>query len=84
MNKIIKLFIPNKTKWIVLGRYTWEGYSDFLVFARGNKKSRMLEFKTKRVNLSHTSCVRAILPNDLLDVKANWESLINELNENNQ
>ena len=63
-----------KTRWIVLGSY---GFSteDYIVFVRGNKDNGLLEFKVKKIQ-PLTIYTNRIIPNDLIDVRKQWDLII--------
>lgn len=66
-----------KTKWIVLGNYQYGG-SDYVVFVRKNLKNGLLDFKIKNVHAWKMMSCDNILPNGLIDVKAQWDKIINQ------
>jgi len=71
----MNLFKSNWTKWIPLGTFVWD-HPQYVVFMRGNKKTGMVQFKTKRVNkLGISDCVRPILPANLIDPTTQWNEL---------
>ncbi|KKN74636.1 hypothetical protein LCGC14_0388380 [marine sediment metagenome] len=69
------MFNRHKTKWIQLGNYSYAG-CDYVVFVRGDKKTGLLDFKTKKIqNWVYGSY--SILSTDLIDVKKQWEEITN-------
>lgn len=64
-----------KTKWIVLGRYSFGG-SDYIVFVRGSRKTGLLDFKIKKIGGIFTY-THPILPHDLVNVTEQWNKIIN-------
>jgi hypothetical protein len=69
------MFNKKFTKWIPLGNYSWGGDNDYIVFARKNKKTGMIDFKTKRVQ-GFWSNKNPFIPCDLIDVKAAWDNIL--------
>jgi hypothetical protein len=77
------MFNRNKTKWIPLGNFNWNRV-DYVVFVRGDKKTGMLDFKTKSVNarsLFSFDLVNPIIKTEVIDVNAQW-SLILQMTNN--
>lgn len=75
----MNLFKNNWTKWIPLGTFIWDN-PQYIVLVRGNKKTGMLQFKTKRVNpLGISDCVRPILPQALIDPTTQWNEILKQL-----
>lgn len=77
------MFGRKLTKWMPFGNFNFDGV-DFIVFVRGNKKNGMLYFKVKSVNARkfiNANLVHSILPITLIDVKSQWEKIIQELNK---
>ena len=64
----------SETKWIPLGRYTFDA-SDYVVFVRGNKKTGLLSFKVKRIK-RFLGFENPILPYDIIDVRLQWDKII--------
>lgn len=64
-----------KTKWIPIGRWTWDG-NEYVVMARRNLKTGMLYFKSVRVNNHLLGYCSPVLSIDLIDTKKAWEELI--------
>lgn len=77
----MKIFKSNWTKWIPLGTFVWDN-PQYLVFVRGNKKTGILQFKTKRVNkLGLSDCVRPVLPPSLIDPTTQWNEIQRLINQ---
>lgn len=71
---MMKLFKNNWTKWLPLGTFIWD-YPQYIVFVRANKRTGMMQFKTKRVNPLIGGLVRPILPSTLIDPTTQWNEL---------
>lgn len=69
------MFFNKKTKWIVLGSYSHTS-DDYVVFVRGSLKTGLLDFKVKKIHRM-TSFTNRILPNNLIDTKLQWDTIIN-------
>lgn len=79
----MRLFNKNLTSWIPLGSMSFQ-QNDFIVFVRGNKKTGMLYFKTKKVNGAwYQTLVDNILPNSLIDVTKQWNEIQAMINKRN-
>lgn len=75
---VITLF-KNRTSWIPLGSFVSDN-QEFVVFARKNFPSGMIDFKTKRVNrrgIFNTYDVYPILPPNIIDVAKQWDLITN-------
>lgn len=72
----MNIFNKNKTKWIPLGNYCYAG-TDYVVFTRKNLKNGILDFQVKKVQRFNFST--GILPYSLIDVKEQWNKIINEV-----
>ena len=70
------MFKNRFTKWIPFGNYTWAGSNCYIVFARKNVKTGMMQFKTKLIH-SWWRNKSPFVPN-LIDVKKSWDELINK------
>lgn len=73
------LKILGLTKWIPLSIYEWDG-SQYIVFVRGNMKTGMLSFKTKKITASFTRSYGTIMSKDLVDTKTQWEEIYRQIN----
>jgi len=62
------------TKWIPFGNYSY-GDADYIVFVRKNKKTGILQFKTK-TTYSFFSWKSSYIPNDLINVKEQWQKIL--------
>lgn len=73
------MFNKNKTKWIPLGYFNWDG-TDYIVFVRGNKKTGMMYFKVKNVNGRIFSLNHSISNFNFIKVEKQWEELLKMMN----
>jgi CRISPR/Cas system-associated endoribonuclease Cas2 len=71
----MKLFKTNYTKWIPFGINS-HAHQHYIVFVRKNKKTGMLQFKSKRIQTSFY--YGYFVPNDLIDVRDSWNKIISE------
>lgn len=69
------MFKSKYTQWIPFGNHT-HGYQHYITFVRKNLKSGMLEFKTKKVQTSFY--YGTFLPQNLIDVKKQWDDIISK------
>lgn len=68
------------TEWIPLANYSWSSQTDYIVFARRNLKTGMIQFKTKRV-INWWANKSLCIPHNLIDVKTQWNKLGGETNK---
>lgn len=54
----------------------WADEVQYIVFVRGNKKTGLLSFKTKRVNPLFLGYVHPVLPTGLINVSEQWNKII--------
>jgi len=78
-NKEKAMFNRNKTKWIQLGNYSFAS-SDYVVFARGDLKTGLIDFKVRKVQKWTFGMSHTILPPDLIDVRKQWEEITRLIN----
>lgn len=69
------LFKSNYTKWIPFGVNT-HAYTHYMVFVRKNKKTGMLQFKSKKIQTS--LFYGSFVPNSLINVEDAWCKIIYE------
>ena len=72
------MIFNKKTKWIVLGKYS-HTTDDYVVFVRGSFKTGLLDFKVKKVQ--GFSYSNRILPNNFIDTKLQWDTIIDLINK---
>jgi hypothetical protein len=72
------MFNRSKTKWIPLGNYAFDA-ADYIVFARADRKTGLMDFKVRRVQAWRFMSTNRILPNMLIDTKEAWDKLVREI-----
>jgi hypothetical protein len=72
------MFNRNKTKWRPLGNYAFAD-ADYIVFARADRKTGLMDFKVSRVQAWRFMSTNKILPNMLIDTKEAWDKLVKEI-----
>lgn len=75
------LFKNNWTKWIHFGNFGFSD-SDYIVFVRGNTKTGMMEFKTVKANPVRFGLHNRFLPHNLIDVRKQWEKILELMGTN--
>ena len=76
------MFSKRLTKWIPLGQFTHDD-CDYIVFVRGSKKTGMLYFKTKRLNIKWGWFFpQSILTTKIIDISTQWNEILNQVNSN--
>jgi hypothetical protein len=67
------------TKWMPLANYESLSYDTYIVFMRGNKKTGMIYFKTRKI-----ANYDKILPRNLILISEAWDKMIQELRGKNE